>query len=262
MSNATGTRRCCRSACLNSASISTSALLRWSATTHRRAPLSSRAMCAEKHRYHKLSCTAGLNCVALLPCHHLRAAAPHNRKQSICNQTFTLDCCQYRSGIYCSSKTLLQYYSVLQSTSPVLLHTTKYYSVLQSTPPLQQFFFIQHRMFVLRLTPCSPQQHTWGRRQLHNKSISCNIAARNGIRTTSTQPATAYAHEKRSPQRHTCHYTTIEPELDLPPPLSPPFWPPFSPPFWPPLSPPFGKTSTMPAALCRSFISWSTNSGS
>ena len=68
--------------------------------------------------------------LTLLPCHQLRAATPHNRKQSICNQTFTLDCGQYRSGIYCSSKTLLQYYSVLQSTTPVLLRTTEYYKVL------------------------------------------------------------------------------------------------------------------------------------
>ena len=34
-------------------------------------------------------------------------------------------------------KVLLQYYSVLQSTTPVLLCTTKYYSVLQSTTPIR-----------------------------------------------------------------------------------------------------------------------------
>ena len=33
---------------------------------------------------------------------------------------------------------LLQYYSVLHSTTPVLLCTTRYYSVLQSTTPVQQ----------------------------------------------------------------------------------------------------------------------------
>ena len=32
--------------------------------------------------------------------------------------------------------TSIQYYSVLQSTTPVLLRTTKYYSVLQSTTPV------------------------------------------------------------------------------------------------------------------------------
>ena len=40
----------------------------------------------------------------------------------------------YSSTLYC--KVLIQYYSVLQRTTPVLLCTTKYYSVLQSTTPV------------------------------------------------------------------------------------------------------------------------------
>ena len=49
------------------------------------------------------------------------------------------------------------------------------------------FFFIQRTKFVLPLTPRSPQQHTWG-----FLTFSCDNAARNGIRVTTTQPATAY----------------------------------------------------------------------
>ena len=47
----------------------------------------------------------------------------------------------WRRGCYSALKSktlsvLLQYYSVLQSTTPVLLCTTKYYSLLQSTTPV------------------------------------------------------------------------------------------------------------------------------
>ena len=42
----------------------------------------------------------------------------------------------YRKSTTLYYKVLIQYYSVLQSTTPVLLCTTKYYSVLHSTTPV------------------------------------------------------------------------------------------------------------------------------
>ena len=73
----------------------------------------------------------------------------------------------YSSTTPCDKVLLLQYYSVLQSTTPVLLHTTKYYSSTTkyySSTTLYYKVLLQYYKVLLRHMKdceCSCIQHKW-----------------------------------------------------------------------------------------------------